>query len=54
MLIAERGVVIFRSQDFKNIGPQKQKEFGEYFGRLHVHVRPSFPMAGIWLTPVES
>ena len=28
LLIAERGVVIFRGQDFKDIGPQKQKEFG--------------------------
>lgn len=39
LLIAERGVVVFRDHDFKDIGPQKQKEFGEYFGRLHVHVR---------------
>ncbi len=38
LLIAERGVVVFRDQDFKDIGPQKQKEFGSYFGRLHVHV----------------
>jgi len=38
LLIAERGVVIFRGQDFKDIGPQKQKEFGQYFGKLHVHV----------------
>lgn len=38
LLIAERGVVVFRDQDFKDIGAQKQKEFGEYFGRLHVHV----------------
>lgn len=38
LLIAERGVVIFRNQDFKDIGAQKQKEFGEYFGKLHVHV----------------
>ncbi|KAF2273072.1 dioxygenase-like protein [Westerdykella ornata] len=37
LLIAERGVVVFRDQDFKNIGPEKQKEFGKYFGRLHVH-----------------
>ncbi|KAF2097987.1 TauD-domain-containing protein [Rhizodiscina lignyota] len=37
LLIAERGVVVFRNQDFKDIGPQKQKEFGSYFGRLHVH-----------------
>jgi sulfonate dioxygenase len=36
LLIAERGVV-FRNQDFKDIGPQKQKEFGQYFGPLHVH-----------------
>jgi sulfonate dioxygenase len=39
LLIAERGVVIFRDQDFKDIGPEKQKEFGKYFGRLHIHVR---------------
>jgi sulfonate dioxygenase len=38
LLIAERGVVVFRGQDFKDIGVQKQKEFGSYFGRLHVHV----------------
>ncbi|OAL51160.1 TauD-domain-containing protein [Pyrenochaeta sp. DS3sAY3a] len=37
LLIAERGVVIFRDQDFKDIGPEKQKEFGKHFGRLHVH-----------------
>jgi sulfonate dioxygenase len=39
LLIAERGVVVFRDQDFKDIGLEKQKEFGKYFGRLHVHVR---------------
>lgn len=38
LLVAERGVVVFRDQDFKDIGPEKQKEFGQYFGRLHVHV----------------
>lgn len=38
LLVAERGVVVFRDQDFKDIGLEKQKEFGEYFGRLHVHV----------------
>lgn len=36
--MAERGVVVFRDQDFKDIGPEKQKELGQYFGRLHVHV----------------
>lgn len=39
LLVAERGVVVFRGQDFKDIGPQRQKEFAQYFGRLHVHVR---------------
>ncbi|KAI0164095.1 TauD-domain-containing protein [Xylariaceae sp. FL1272] len=37
LLVAERGVVVFRGQDFKDIGIEKQKEFGQYFGRLHVH-----------------
>jgi sulfonate dioxygenase len=38
LLIAERGVVVFRDQDFKDVGIEKQKEFGRYFGPLHVHV----------------
>ena len=38
LLVAERGVVVFRDQDFKDIGAQRQKEFAQYFGRLHVHV----------------
>ncbi|KAM0722763.1 hypothetical protein Q7P37_002205 [Cladosporium fusiforme] len=37
LLVAERGVVVFRDQDFKDIGPEKQKQFASYFGRLHVH-----------------
>ncbi|KAH8594562.1 hypothetical protein B0O99DRAFT_625213 [Bisporella sp. PMI_857] len=37
LLIAERGVVVFRDQDFKDIGVEKQKEFGLSFGKLHVH-----------------
>lgn len=39
LLIADRGVVVFRDQDFKDIGIEKQKEFGQYFGPLHIHVR---------------
>lgn len=38
LLLAERGVVVFRDQDFKDIGPEKQKEFASFFGRLHIHV----------------
>ncbi|KAK9414955.1 putative Dioxygenase-like protein [Seiridium unicorne] len=37
LLITERGVVVFRDQDFKDIGVEKQKDFGKYFGHLHVH-----------------
>jgi sulfonate dioxygenase len=38
LLIAERGVVVFRGQDFKDIGFEGQKVFGSYFGPLHIHV----------------
>ena len=38
LLIAERGLVVFRGQDFKDLGIEKQKEFGRYFGPLHIHV----------------
>ncbi|KPI34574.1 Alpha-ketoglutarate-dependent sulfonate dioxygenase [Cyphellophora attinorum] len=37
LLLAERGVVVFRDQDFKDIGTAKQKAFGQYFGPLHIH-----------------
>lgn len=46
LLIAERGIVVFRDQDFKDIGPEKQKEFASYFGRLHVHVCPHLSIFG--------
>lgn len=35
LLIAERSVVFFRDQD---ITPQQQKELGEWFGEIEVHV----------------
>lgn len=37
LLIAERSVVFFRDQD---ISPQQQKELGEWFGEIEVHVSP--------------
>ncbi|OJJ61556.1 hypothetical protein ASPSYDRAFT_43469 [Aspergillus sydowii CBS 593.65] len=37
LLAAERGVVLFRDQDFVDIGPDRQREFGAHFGPLHVH-----------------
>lgn len=36
LLIAERSVVFFRDQD---ISPQQQKELGQWFGEIEVHVR---------------
>ncbi|KAF9872907.1 TfdA family Taurine catabolism dioxygenase TauD [Colletotrichum karsti] len=37
LLIAERGVVVFRDQDFKDMDIETQKSFGRYFGPLHIH-----------------
>lgn len=37
LLVAQRGVVVFRDQDFATRGPEFAKEFGSYFGPLHVH-----------------
>lgn len=35
LLIAERSVVFFRNQD---LSPQQQKQLGEYYGEIEVHV----------------
>jgi len=56
LLIAERGVVVFREQDFKDIGIEKQKEFGRYFGPLHIHpvgahVKDHLELHNIYLGP---
>jgi hypothetical protein len=37
LLIAERSVVFFRNQD---ITPQQQKELGEWYGEVEIHVSP--------------
>jgi sulfonate dioxygenase len=34
---AERKVLIFRNQDFKDIGPDRQIEIAKHFGRIHRH-----------------
>lgn len=34
---AERGVLVFRDQDFVDQSPEFLKEYGSHFGRLHVH-----------------
>ncbi|WWC97352.1 hypothetical protein V866_004231 [Kwoniella sp. B9012] len=43
LLAAERGVVIFRDQDFKDIGVEKQLETARHFGRLHIHPTMPYP-----------
>lgn len=48
LLIAERSVVFFRDQD---ISPQQQKELGEWFGEIEVHVRKATPENAI---PIQS
>jgi alpha-ketoglutarate-dependent taurine dioxygenase len=42
LLIAERSIVFFRDQD---ISPQQQKELGEHYGKIEIHVSacPSAP-----------
>ena len=37
LYVAERGVVVFRDQDLVDQGMESLKEFGSYFGRLHMH-----------------
>ncbi|KAL1630660.1 hypothetical protein SLS54_000531 [Diplodia seriata] len=37
LLAAERGVVIFKDQDFSEAGPERWREYGKHFGPLHVH-----------------
>ncbi|CDK27199.1 unnamed protein product [Kuraishia capsulata CBS 1993] len=37
LLVAQRGVVIFRDQDFQDKGPEFAKQWGSYYGPLHVH-----------------
>ncbi|KAL1408006.1 hypothetical protein Q8F55_004803 [Vanrija albida] len=43
LLAAERGVVVFRDQDFADIGPDKQRELVSHFGPLHKHPTMGYP-----------
>jgi len=43
LLAAERGLLIFRDQDFKDIGPDKQLDIVRHFGRLHIHPTMGHP-----------
>ena len=37
LYVAERGIVVFRDQEFVDQGIEWLKEFASYFGRLHTH-----------------
>ncbi|KAI0893065.1 taurine catabolism dioxygenase [Annulohypoxylon nitens] len=43
LLAAERGVLVFRDQDFADIGFDKQKNLVRYFGPLHKHPTMGYP-----------
>lgn len=43
LLVAQRGVVIFRNQDFASHGPGFATKYGEHFGRLHIHPTSGAP-----------
>lgn len=43
LLVAQRGVVIFRDQDFAKHGPTFATNFGKHFGRLHIHPTSGAP-----------
>lgn len=37
LLIEKRGLLVFRNQNLRDKSPKFLKEFGEYFGPLHIH-----------------
>jgi sulfonate dioxygenase len=46
LLAAKRGALVFRNQDFRDIGFEAQKKIAGHFGPLHVHGWAPHPMAG--------
>lgn len=43
LLVAQRGVLVFRDQDFGEKGPGFAVEYGKHFGRLHIHPTSGAP-----------
>ncbi|CCE72833.1 Piso0_000430 [Millerozyma farinosa CBS 7064] len=41
--VAQRGLVVFRDQDFVDKGPDFASQFGKYFGPLHIHPTSGAP-----------
>ncbi|KAH8895533.1 putative alpha-ketoglutarate-dependent sulfonate dioxygenase [Thozetella sp. PMI_491] len=46
LLAAKRGALVFRNQDFRNIGFEAQKKIVSHFGPLHVHGWAPHPKGG--------
>lgn len=44
LLVAQRGVVIFRDQDFGEKGPGFAVEYGRHFGKLNIHPTSGAPL----------
>lgn len=44
LLVEKVGVVVFRNQDFKNIGFNKIKDWGKYYGPLDIHATSGAPL----------
>lgn len=43
LLVAQRGVLVFRDQDLASKGVEFNSKFGEYFGPLHIHQTSGAP-----------
>lgn len=43
LLVAQRGVVVFRNQDWVKKGPSYITDYGRYFGKLHIHQTSGAP-----------
>jgi sulfonate dioxygenase len=43
LFVAQRGVVVFRDQDFSQKGPQFAVDYGKHFGPLHIHPTSGAP-----------
>ncbi|WRT67577.1 uncharacterized protein IL334_004549 [Kwoniella shivajii] len=46
LLTAQRGALVFRDQDFGDLGFEKQKEIVRHFGPLHIHGWAPHPAGG--------
>lgn len=44
LLAAQRGLLIFRNQDFTSHGPQFAVDYGKYYGPLHIHPVSGAPL----------